>query len=377
MGKSAKAPDYTAAAQAQAESSREVTEQQTWANRPDQVTPYGSVTWANTPTYDPATGQTLNKWTQNTTLDPKAQAALDSQLSVTQQRSDLAESLTGRMFGEYGPGIDWNSFSSLGATPESQALDSGQKYYDQAGDAVWNQFQSRMGPQFQIQQTQLDQTLRNRGLKPGDQAYDAELAKLRQAQGDQSQTAMNQATTMAGSEASRMFGMDASASGQNFSQDMQSANYQNQIRQQQIAEAAQQRGFTLNEINALLSGAQVSMPNAPSFQGATKSDATNYMGAAQAQYSAAQDAANATNAMWGGLMQGAGAAASMFSDMRMKHSIRRVGTTPGGSRLYAYKYHGGLAERIGVLAQVEALHNPDNVGIAENGMLFVNYAGIK
>ena len=73
-----KPPDYEAAAQAQADSSAEVTNMQTWANRPNQTTPFGSTTWNPSATTDPATGQAVTQWNQNTTLTPQTQAALDS-----------------------------------------------------------------------------------------------------------------------------------------------------------------------------------------------------------------------------------------------------------------------------------------------------------
>ena len=46
---------------------------------------------------------------------------------------------------------------------------------------------------------------------------------------------------------------------------MQAANYANALRQQQIGEAMGRRGQSLNEINALLSGQQVGMPQMPTF----------------------------------------------------------------------------------------------------------------
>ena len=52
---------------------------------------------------------------------------------------------------------------------------------------------------------------------------------------------------------------------QNYSQALQGSQYANQIRQQQMAELMQQRGFSLNEINALLSGQQVAQPQMPNF----------------------------------------------------------------------------------------------------------------
>src|SRR4051812_34910237 len=107
------APDYTKAAEAQAQSSREVTEQQTWANRPDQVTPWGEQTWSNEAQWDPSTQQYLNRWTQNTTLNPESQQALDAQLALTNQRSQLGLSLGDRMKNEYGQAMEWNGFTDL------------------------------------------------------------------------------------------------------------------------------------------------------------------------------------------------------------------------------------------------------------------------
>ena len=103
MSKSApKAPDYTAAAEASGQSSRENTEAQTWANRPDQTTPWGTTSWSNTPTWDPSTQQYVNKWQQDTTLNEQSQRALDAQLGLTTGRSELAGSLFPRMGEEFG-----------------------------------------------------------------------------------------------------------------------------------------------------------------------------------------------------------------------------------------------------------------------------------
>ena len=84
MGKkSADAPDYKGAAEAQGQASQELVQQQTQANRPNQYTPWGSSTWTQ--------GQD-GSWSQNLSLSPQQQQALDSQMGVQQGRSDLAES---------------------------------------------------------------------------------------------------------------------------------------------------------------------------------------------------------------------------------------------------------------------------------------------
>lgn len=360
MSKSAPAPDYRGAAEEQAQSSREVTEQQTWANRPDQHTPFGSQTWSNEQVWDPSTQQYLNRWNQYTTLDPQMQAALDSQQALNRNRSDLGNALFPRAAQEFGNAMDWSQFSNLSSTPQGsnydrsslpsavtgvdttgmQNVDSGQRYYDQAGNAVMEQFNRRQEPAFQEQQAQLDATLRARGVKPGDAAYDNELNKLRTQQSDARQQAMSQATQMAGQEASRMFGMDQGSRQQQFQealqgaglsnqarqqlaaeqlqfgqagfgQALQQANYQNTLRQQQIAEEMQRRGFSLNEINALISGQQVGMPSMPGFNQANRAETTQYMQAAQNQYQADKDAADAANAMTGQLLSSAAGFASI------------------------------------------------------------------
>lgn len=68
-----------------------------------------------------------------------------------------------------------------------------------------------------------------------------------------------------------------------FRQQMEQANYQNALRQAQVTEEMQKRGQSLNEINALIYGQQIGMPEMPNFAQASKSDAVNYLGAADSQ----------------------------------------------------------------------------------------------
>src|SRR3954471_8470218 len=77
------APDYTGAARAQADSSKEVTRDATYANRPTINTPWGSQTWTSGSQIDPSTGQSVTDWTQNINLNPQAQEALNSQQAIT------------------------------------------------------------------------------------------------------------------------------------------------------------------------------------------------------------------------------------------------------------------------------------------------------
>ena len=104
----------------------------------------------------------------------------------------------------------------------------------------------------------------------------------------------------------------------NFDQMMRSSQYANQIRQQQMTEAMQQRGFSLNEINALLSGQQVNAPQMPSFSTASAAQAAPIYTAAadQASISAASSPWNALAGIAGSGLGAAGAAggfSSLFS----------------------------------------------------------------
>jgi hypothetical protein len=69
------------------------------------------------------------------------------------------------------------------------------------------------------------------------------------------------------------FDQSSQANQQNYQQAMAGSQYANQIRQQQITEAMTKRGFSLNEINGLLSGQQVNTPQMPNFQGASAAQA--------------------------------------------------------------------------------------------------------
>lgn len=366
MGKSApEAPDYTAAAEKQGESSREVTEQQTWANRPDQITPFGTQSWANTPTKDPATGQTLNRWTQTTTLDPRSQNALDDQLQLQEQRSNLAEGMYGRVADEYSQAPDYSNYESLGSTPQAMSFGGGEKYSQDAEDALYGRFESRNEPQFQRAQDAKRTQLYNMGLKEGDEAYDNAMGDLSTQQQDARQQAQYQATIGAGSEAQRMQGMDISAGQAGYGQQMQSANYQNTLRQQQIAEDMQRRGYSLNEINAILTGQQVGMPNMPSFNTASKSDAVQYSQAAQAQGQAALDAFNAQSQATQGMMSGVGSMAGgamMFSERALKTDFYKIGANRDGRNIYLFRYKFDDPKdpfRVGLMAE----ENPDLVEI--------------
>lgn len=414
------APDYTGAANAQAASSRDVTEQQTWANRPTINTPFGQQTWEVKPVWDPTTGTYQNTWTQNTNLTPQSQSAVDDQMDITQGRSGLAKSLLGRAQNEYGQPMNWDDFSSLAKTPQGGDLPGTPNYKEQdiqhsigdtpdyiksAGDAIYGQWSDRQEPRMQQEKDQQRTQLYNQGLKEGDQAYDTQMQRLEQDQNDARQQAQYQATIGSGQEAQRMQGMDVTQGGfansaaqqalqqqlgigsQEFNQDltkqgtefgqnMQSAGYQNQLRQQQISEQMQKRGFSLNEINAILNGQQIGMPSMPAFNTANRSESAQYNNAAQNTGQYGLDAFSASQAGLNSALSGAGGLAMMFSDRRLKKNISEaeISLHP---RLKTYTFNyiwedDGAPKMIGHMAdEVEKLY-PDAIRDV-NGYKMVDY----
>lgn len=115
--KAPKPPDYTGAAEAQAESSRRAIAEQTYANRPTQITPWGSSEWTPSQVYDPVSGQNVTTWEQNISLDPELQAALDAQQRLQAQRSGIAGGLYDRLAQEQAQAPDWSTFQPFQAAP--------------------------------------------------------------------------------------------------------------------------------------------------------------------------------------------------------------------------------------------------------------------
>ena len=282
MGKSAPpVPDYRGAAEETAQASREATNQQNYANRPDQFSPFGSLTYDTEAVIDPATGQKVTKYTQNQELNPESQAALDSQLALTRGRSDLGGALMERVAGDYGQPMDFSKYGdpNMGYSSEQidmsdlpqgvgslqteeynrpelqQSLDysgasevgQADDYRNRAEDAMYARRASRLDPQFQGRQEALEVKLNNQGLRPGDQAYDSAMQNLGMERTDAYNAAQNEAIMSGGAEASRMFNMDMSRRGQDITETDALADFYNTSRGQQSALDLATGGQRFNE----------------------------------------------------------------------------------------------------------------------------------
>lgn len=426
-GSAPAAPDYMGATQLQGEISKENLNTQNYANRPTINTPFGTQSWGTQAVRDPATGQVVTSWTQNNSLAPGLQQALDDQMGIQAGRSDLAGSFMNRVASDYSQPMDYSSLPALTSANQVGSLQTGTTDYTPGlstsfnfgsplpqmdssyRDTVANQLMERMRPTHDYQQGQLETKLANQGFTQGSEAYNRALNELNQRQSMERFNALDQS----GNEAQRLYNMQMGTAQQGYQQNLgaaqfqnqalgqasaldlanmqarnqamsqqyglnqQYANQQNQLRQQAIAEQMQRRGMSLNEMNALLSGQQVQMPQMPSFNTAGRAETPNIVGALQSGYDAQLGAYNADQAAFGNLL-GAGAqlgsAAFMFSDRRLKSNIKRVGTHAIGVGIYDYTMM-GMSQR-GVIAQEVQAVRPDLVKRHASGYLTVNYGGL-
>lgn len=346
-------PDYAGAAEATAESSRIATNQQMYFNRPEVQTPFGSESWSYSPVTDPVTGEKYTTAQQTTTLAPDAQEALSSQLRIQSARSGFAEDMIGRVEGGYTEDPNFDQFGEYtGAATDA----------NQIREDAFGRMQSLYAPQREQDRSRLETQLSNQGIQRGTSAWDNAMRSM----GDNEMRQDLQMMQGSMGEAQGMQSMDQSA-----------ANYANNLRQMQIAEMLQQRQTPLNELNALLTGQQVSAPQMPGFQAAGRSETTDYSGAMKNQTDYEMDIFNAEQASKDALMSGAMNMGSsmMMCDLRVKRNLEHIGYYEDDIPQYAFQYLWSDEWFVGPIAQeVEQVH-PELV-FDHNGIKHVDMRGL-
>ena len=245
-------PDYRAAAQETAAGNLESARLAARANRVDQFTPYGSLTY---------TDLGNDRWRQDMNLTPQAQQALNQQLDLNQKYGEVANIGFDRA-----RSIFENPELDVGALPQ-RGINVGQT----AQEAIL----SRLNPQLSQQEEALRTRLANQGITLGSDAYNREM--------------------MAQGQRANDLTMQAALQGINLDQANRSAA---------LYEQAYLQDRPLNLINALRTGNQVQAPQFQQFAQQATTAGPDLLNAANAQYGAAVDATNARNAQRSGMMSG-------------------------------------------------------------------------
>ena len=311
-----KAPDPVATAQAQANYNQQTAATTQAMNMVDQTSPWGSSVYdqIGQQTIIGADGKPIQvpKYSQTTTLSPEQQAIFEqtqtAQGNIAGLASDQSEFMRDYLKDPF----------------EFDNQDAENWAYDIAS------------PRILAQQGQNDASLRtvlaNKGIKEGSAAWNAEMNRMTQGNSDQ----LNQ--------------LALTGRGQAFN------------------EALATRNQPIQELSALLSGSQVSMPQF----GATPQTGVggvDYTGLVNNKFQA--DSANHQN-MLGGLFGLASAGIGMFSDRRLKSHIKRVGMLDNGLPVYSYRMGNGPVQ-IGVMADEVEVIRPDAIIDHPSGYLMVDY----
>lgn len=240
--KTPKAPDYMRLAQQQAEQQSRLNRETTQANRVNQFTPYGSLTYAQDP-------NNPDKWTSTVSLDPKVQQTLDQYLGGQSQSYDALQGYL-KNIGD----------SSL--IPKSPV---------NPGQTGQDALMARLNPSLTQQEESLRTRLYNQGVRPGSEAWDNEFRNFNQSRND----ALSQASLYG-------IGLD------------------NQAR----ATALQEQSLPLNAIISYLRGTQVQDPQFTNYSQQANAAAPDLLGAGQAAYGGQLNAYNANQAANSNFMSG-------------------------------------------------------------------------
>ena len=236
-------PDYAGAAQATAAGNLEAAKYATRANRANQMTPYGNLTWK-----EGADGT----WTQNIDLNDTGKQLLDASNRTSLGLAGLQDSATGRVRDTFAKPFDYGSVQ------------------DVSNDAYRIQME-RMNPEWSQREASLETKLANQGITQGSEAYSNAMRDFNQGRNDAFSQARLNAYNMAPT-------------------------------QMQLASAL--RNQNLNELNAIRTGSQVTNPTFNAYAQQATTAGPDMLGATKAGYDAQVDAVNANNANSSGFTKG-------------------------------------------------------------------------
>lgn len=347
------APDPYKTASAQTGSNIQTAIANSYMSNPNTVGPTGSTTNRATgmQTIHGPDGQSYQvpTFTQETTLSPTEQGLYDQQAKLRGGVNQIALDQTGRIGGLLGQPMDFGGLPSVSNDFSADRSRVEQSMFD------------RINPQLQRDRASLETQLVNQGFQRGTEGFNSAMDQSNRQVADQRLAITGQGLQ----EQQGQFGMAQANRGR------------------AMQEMLQQRNQPINEITALMSGGQVSMPNTPQYNpgqvGNTDVMGGVYNSAAlgNQQY---QAQLQQQNAMMGGLF-GLGQAGMLggmkyMSDRRLKHDIRDLGVhLLNGVKLYAYKYLWEARERVGVMADELMQVRPDAVS-SHGGFLAVRYGAL-
>lgn len=216
------APDPVATSKAQTTSNVQTAQANTALSNANEVGPTGSVNYKVTG-YQQVGDQRIPTYTKTTALSPQQQKLYDQQTGLGSQMNTMAKNQLTRLDGSLSKPI---TLAGLPAMPKYD-----RQHYEDA-------LMQRMNPQLERDRAAMDSKLATQGVMPGSEAYrEAVALSDRQANDARYQAILNGGTYA--------------------EQEMSTAGT---ARERALQEQMAVRNQPLNEISALMSGGQVTMP---------------------------------------------------------------------------------------------------------------------
>lgn len=220
-----------------------------------------------------------------TQLSPEQQKLYELQSQMQTNLGNLGVTQSSRLQGLLGTNLDTSGIQdwSKGTAPTAYDPNAYSKQRDDVTNALMARYRTQNDPQKAAQEAQLAA----RGLSPGSQNWGAVQDTQNRADTDASMAAI----LAGGQEQSRMLGEERAGQ----QQQMDYASFLNNLRGAQLGEKQTIRNAPINEISALMSGSQVSVPQFQPFsrQGV---DSTNIGQMIYSDYANRANAAANTNA---------------------------------------------------------------------------------
>lgn len=283
------APDPRIAAEAQSQQNKNTAIYNASLNRVNQVTPWGNLTYSQ----NGVDANGIPQYTQTVSLSPDQQRLMQNDVAMSQGLSDLGLSQLGtarnamsQPFNYSGApqqalGVNYGNIQNDVDMSKVPGLIGGDKLAEDLAtqrDALYRQQTAFLDPQWKQDQTDLENKLISQGIAQNSDAWNRATGDFNRNREFSYGNARTSAITGGGAEQSRLFNIGLAsnqnaygqalnnaqfhnaAQAQGFGQAFANAGLQNQGRSQYINEQNYLRQQPLNELNALRSGSQVSVP---------------------------------------------------------------------------------------------------------------------
>ena len=233
----------------------------------NEVNPYGSVSYnqtGQTPIY--TNGQITGyapQWTRTTSLAPDQQKLLGLETQSKYNLGTTGVEQSARLRDALNKPVDPSQWTPWQTSLPQQELRQDQGTTDRAGieKAMMDSYNRSVAPTEQAQEA----SLAARGLSPGATGY----SQYQRTRDDSRAEQARQAYLASGNESRAAQAAYNDVGTQRFNMNQAANSYLNNLRGAQMQEAYQTRSQPINEITALMSGSQATIPQFQAFQGSS------------------------------------------------------------------------------------------------------------